>query len=59
MSVEELLEMAAEHHWEVTYTVDGELVFFTGEIDESKRSVAEEANEDWDAEDVVEDDLTV
>ena len=37
MSVEELLELAAEYNWEVQYDVDGQLIFFTGVNDESKR----------------------
>ena len=36
MSIEELLAMAEENHWTVDYSDDGELVFFTGVIDESK-----------------------
>ena len=50
MSVEELLEMAAEYNWEVQYDVDGQVIFFTGVRDESKRvdPLDYEEDEDWD-----------
>ena len=41
MSIEELLEIAEENHWAVDWTVDGELVFFTGVVDESQSRAAD------------------
>jgi|ETN01SMinimDraft_1059929.scaffolds.fasta_scaffold406346_2 hypothetical protein len=57
MSIEELLEMAAEYNWEIQYDVDGQLIFFTGVRDESKR-VDPLAYEGWDDEDIVDEFLT-
>ncbi len=57
MSVEELLELAAEYNWEVQYDVDGQLIFFTGVNDESKR-VDPLVYEDWDDEDIEDEFLT-
>ena len=57
MSVEELLELAAEYNWEVQYDVDGQLIFFTGVNDESKR-VDPLVYEDWDDEDIEDEYLT-
>jgi len=57
MSIEELLELAVEYNWEVQYDVDGQLIFFTGVNDESKR-VDPLTYEDWDDEDIDDEYLT-
>ena len=45
-TLEELLELAIENHLSIDWTVDGELVFFTGVVDESKvRAADAEAEE--------------
>jgi hypothetical protein len=59
MSIEELLELAVEYNWEIQYDVDGQLIFFTGVRDESKRvDPMDYEDEDWDEEGVVEDEYT-
>ena len=47
MSIEELLELARENHWSIEFTLDGELVFFTGVIDETKVKEIPEEEEPW------------
>jgi hypothetical protein len=51
MSIEELMSMAVENHWQIEWTTEGELVFFTGVIDESKAGDGEDEDEDWDDDD--------
>jgi hypothetical protein len=53
MSIEELMAIAVEHHWQIEWTTEGELVFFTGVIDESKATDEEDIEEDWEDEDDV------
>ena len=48
MSIEEVLALASENHWAVEFTLDGELVIFTGLIDETKIKEIPEEEEPWD-----------
>jgi hypothetical protein len=58
MSIEELMALGVEHHWSIEWTTEGELVFFTGTIDESRAGDGEDDEEEWeDDEDIVHDPL--
>jgi len=48
MSIEELLQLASDNHWQVEFTLEGELVFFTGVIDEQHIKDIPDEEEPWD-----------
>jgi hypothetical protein len=48
VSIEELLQLASDNHWQVEFTLEGELVFFTGVIDEQHIKDIPDEEEPWD-----------